>query len=72
VERVNEAEGDVARFLAVLKEYKRNPAVTRTRLYLETYEEVFTSEERIQLVDKNLKNFIPFKSLSEPMRGENQ
>jgi membrane protease subunit HflK len=72
VERVNEAEGDVSRFLAVLKEYKRNPAVTRTRLYLETYEEVFTSEERIQLVDKNLKNFIPFKSLSEPMTGENR
>jgi len=72
VERVNEAEGDVARFLAVLKEYKRNPTVTRTRLYLETYEEVFTSEERIQLVDKNLKNFIPFKSLSEPMTGGNQ
>jgi len=72
VERVNEAEGDVARFLAVLKEYKRNPAVTRTRLYLEMYEEVFSGEEKTQLVDKHLKNFIPFKSLSEPMTGENR
>jgi membrane protease subunit HflK len=72
VERVNEAEGDVARFLAVLKEYKRNPAVTRTRLYLEMYEEVFSGKENTQLVDKHLKNFIPFKSLSEPMTGENR
>jgi membrane protease subunit HflK len=72
VERVNEAEGDVARFLAVLKEYKRNPAVTRTRLYLEMYEEVFSGKEKTQLVDKHLKNFIPFKSLSEPMTGENR
>jgi membrane protease subunit HflK len=72
VERVNEAEGDVARFLAVLKEYKRNPSVTRTRLYLEMYEDVFAGKEKTQLVDKNLKNFIPFKSLSEPMTGESR
>jgi membrane protease subunit HflK len=72
VERVNEAEGNVARFLAVLKEYKRNPSVTRTRLYLEMYEDVFSGKEKTQLVDKHLKNFIPFKSLSEPITGENK
>jgi membrane protease subunit HflK len=72
VERVNRAEGDVARFLAVLKEYKRNPAVTRTRLYLEMYEYVFKAEEKTQLVDKNLRNFIPFKSLSGPLEGESR
>ena len=72
VERVNEAEGDVARFLQVLKEYKRNPAVTRTRLYLEMYEDVFAAGEKTNLIDKNLKNFIPFKSLSNEMKGESK
>jgi len=72
VERVNEAEGDVARFLQVLKEYKRNPAVTRTRLYLEMYEDVFAAGEKTNLIDKNLKNFIPFKSLSGEMKGESK
>jgi membrane protease subunit HflK len=72
VERVNKAEGDVARFLQVLKEYKRNPAVTRTRLYLEMYEDVFAAGEKTNLIDKNLKNFIPFKSLSDEMKGESK
>jgi membrane protease subunit HflK len=64
VERTNRAEGDVARFLNVLEEYTRNPNVTRTRLYLEMFEYVFAEEEDTDLIDKNLRNFIPFKSLS--------
>ncbi|AKJ63470.1 FtsH protease activity modulator HflK [Kiritimatiella glycovorans] len=39
-ERVNRAKGDTARFLAVLKEYKQAPSVTRRRLFVETMEEV--------------------------------
>ncbi len=64
VRRVNQARGDVARFEAVLAEYRRNPAVTRARLYYEMYEDVFAEEEGTELIDKNLQNFIPFKSLS--------
>lgn len=64
VERINRAEGDVARYLKVLEEYNRNPGVTRTRLYYEMFEEVFKETEGTHLIDKNLTNFIPFKSLS--------
>ena len=64
VNRVNRAEGDVARFSRVLDEYSRNPGVTRTRLYYEMYEEVFKDAENVDLIDKNLQNFIPFKGLS--------
>ncbi len=64
VERVNRAQGDVARFSKVLEEYNRNPQVTRTRLYYEMFEDVFKEVENTDLIDKNLKNFIPFKSLS--------
>jgi membrane protease subunit HflK len=63
VQRVNEAQGDVARFNRVLDEYSRNPGVTRTRLYYEMFEEVFKDQRGVELIDKNLKNFIPFKSL---------
>jgi membrane protease subunit HflK len=69
VERINKAEGDVARFLHVLEEYRRNPSVTRTRLYFEMYEHVFAEVEGTDLIDKNLKNFIPFKSLSDLGQG---
>ena len=66
VERVNKAQGDVARFNRVLDEYFRNPGVTRTRLYYEMFEDVFKDQRGVELIDKNLKNFIPFKSLAAP------
>jgi membrane protease subunit HflK len=69
VERVNRAEGDVARFLRVLGEYQLNPAVTRTRLYYEMFEDVFKDAEGTDLIDKNLNNFIPFKPLSNTIQG---
>ena len=38
--RINEAEGDVAAFSAVLQQYVKAPEITRTRLYLETMNEI--------------------------------
>jgi len=63
-ERVNLAKGDVARFLAVLGEYKKNPQVIRMRLYYEMFEDVFKNTDSTELIDKQLKNFVPFKSLN--------
>lgn len=65
VERVNRAEGDVARYLNVLAEYNRSPGVTRTRLYYEMFEAVFADADDVDLIDKSLRNFIPFKALTE-------
>ena len=55
----------MARFLAVLGEYRKNPQVTRLRLYYEMFEQIFKDVEDMDLIDKELKNFIPFKSLSK-------
>jgi len=64
IERVNRAKGDVSRFLAVYDEYRKSPEVVRTRLYYEMYDEVFGgAPEGTDLIDKNLSNFIPLKSL---------
>ncbi len=66
VERVNKAKGDVARFTSVYQEYKKAPAITRERLYLETMKEVFTSNDTT-LIDSNLDNMLPIKNL----KGDN-
>jgi len=62
-ERVNKANGDVARFKAVLAEYRRSPEVTRNRLYLEMVENVFKGQEGTDLIDKKLGSFLPLKTL---------
>jgi len=62
-ERVNKARGDVARFSSVYVEYRKAPEVTRERLYFEMIEQVFEGETSVELIDKELGNFIPFKSL---------
>jgi len=63
-ERENRAIGDVARFNSVYNEYRNNRSVTRTRLYIEMIEEVFGNKDQTDLIDKSLKNFIPFKGMS--------
>ena len=73
VERVNTAIGDVARFDEVLTQYRLDPRTTRTRLYYEMIEDVFAGEEQVQLIDRNLSNFIPLLNLSqEPLPGGQQ
>lgn len=64
-ERTNEALGDVARFNAVRVAYEKSPDVTATRLYIETMEDILSSENagEITIIDKNLENFLPIKSL---------
>lgn len=63
-ERVNKAEGDTARFNAVYAEYSKAPDITKRRLYLETLDTIFTNTDKLVIVDKNLKNFLPLKDLT--------
>ncbi len=44
------AEGDAARFAALLSEYQKAPRVTRDRLYIETLEQVMQSSSKV-LID---------------------
>lgn len=63
-ERINRAKGDVAKFNAVYDEYRRAPRVTRERIYLETMEEIFGSNVKPELIDSELKNVLPVKTLT--------
>jgi membrane protease subunit HflK len=64
-ERVNDARGDVARFVAVQAEYAKAPAVTRTRMYLETITKVLPQARRRIFIDDKVKGLLPLFSLQE-------
>jgi modulator of FtsH protease HflK len=72
--RVNEAEGDVAAFSAVLQQYIKAPDITRTRLYLETMEDVLPGTGPKIIIDDALRQLLPVLPLSnkpiEALGGE--
>lgn len=63
--RIARAEGDVAKFSAVLKEYRKAKGVTETRMYLETVEDILQNAEKIIVPDgKNNGNLINLLNLN--------
>lgn len=46
---ISQAEGEASRFVQVLTEYEKAPAVTRERLYIETVEAVLSSAPKVLL-----------------------
>ena len=49
---VAQAEGDAQRFKSVLTEYKKAPAVTRDRLYIETMQQVYQNVSKVMIDSK--------------------
>lgn len=62
-ERVNGAKGDVARFIAVLKEYEKAPEITRQRIYLETMNKVLPVMEKKYIIDEQSSGVLPLLNL---------
>ncbi len=56
---VNRAKGDSERFLLTLKEYRQAPEVTRTRIYIETMQELFGRFKNLTIVDEKVKGLLP-------------
>jgi membrane protease subunit HflK len=68
--RINEAEGDVAAFNAVLEQYLRAPEVTRTRIYLETLGDVLPQAGQAIIVDESVQQILPMLPFpSRPLEG---
>jgi modulator of FtsH protease HflK len=61
--RVNEAQGDIASFNAMLEQYTKAPEITRTRLYLETMSDVLPQTGQKIIIDDAMKNFLPLLQL---------
>jgi membrane protease subunit HflK len=60
--KIAEAQGEAARFLAVLAEYEKAPAITRKRLYLETMEAVLPDAEKL-VVEPGTAQVLPYLPL---------
>jgi membrane protease subunit HflK len=63
LERENNALGDARRFEAVYEEYRKAPAVTRKRLYLETMRELIPKMGRKVILDEKARAVLPLLSL---------
>jgi membrane protease subunit HflK len=63
--RVNRAQGDAARFLALYNEYTKAEDVTKRRLYLEALKEAFPKLGQTYIVDAEQKNVLPFLNLGQ-------
>ena len=64
LKRINEAEGDAARFNAVLTEYSKAPEVTRRRIYIETLQEVLPGLDSKIIVDEESQQILPLMHLN--------
>jgi membrane protease subunit HflK len=63
---VAEAKGQSARFLSVYDEYKKAPAVTRQRIYLETMEKILNGAEKLVYDGgANAQGVVPYLPLNE-------
>jgi membrane protease subunit HflK len=63
--RVKRAEGDVAKFKAMLAEYKKAKDVTRKRMYLETMEEILPDINKYIVPGGEGGNLLNFLNLNE-------
>ena len=66
------SEGDAARFTQLASEYKKAPAVTRDRLYLEAMESVMTGSRKVLVNSQNSNNmlYIPVDPKASPSSTE--
>ena len=65
VERVNNAQGDARRFEAFYEEYRKAPAVTRKRIYLETMGTLIPKAGRKLVLDEKARGVLPLLQLGD-------
>ncbi|MBU1196028.1 MAG: FtsH protease activity modulator HflK [Proteobacteria bacterium] len=63
IDRVNRAQGDAAKFMAVYKEYAKAKDVTKKRMYLEAMLEIFPKLGAKYIIDSDQKNMLPFLNM---------
>jgi len=72
-ERVNRAMGESARFTAVLEQYRSVPDVTRSRLYLETLNEILPEIGQVLMVQDGQMGPLPLLDVNRGgVRGQEE
>jgi len=64
---IAQAEGDAQRFIRVLDEYKKAPAVTRDRMYIDTMQQVYSNVTKVFVDSHNNSNllYLPLDKLMQ-------
>jgi membrane protease subunit HflK len=70
VERVNRAKGEAQRFVVTQQEYAKAPAVTRTRIYLETMTDVLPPAGKKVIIDEKARGVLPLLDLGRAEAGK--
>ncbi len=64
-ERIMIADGESKRFRALIEQYQKNPELVRSRMYLETMEQVLSGMDKI-ILDQNVNSgVVPYLPLQE-------
>ncbi|MBT3312913.1 MAG: FtsH protease activity modulator HflK [Desulfobacterales bacterium] len=63
LDRINRAEGEASKFTALYNEYAKAKDVTKRRLYLEMFIDVFPKIGQKYLIDSSQKNFLPLLNI---------
>lgn len=70
--KINQAKGEVARFNAMYTEYAKNKDITKTRMYLETIEEILPGVTvYVDSSEGGVQKLLPLKSFSEQVESTN-
>ncbi len=64
IDRVNRAQGNAARFMALYKTYATAKDITKKRLYLESMMEILPKLGSKYIVDEKQKNLLPFLNMN--------
>ncbi|QKX03017.1 FtsH protease activity modulator HflK [Wolbachia endosymbiont of Litomosoides sigmodontis] len=66
-EIINEAKGNANRFLSLYEEYKKNPSLVKSRIYLETMENIFNKVDKVVVTDdlKGMFSYLPLINLGK-------
>ncbi len=64
---VAQAQGDAQRFLEVLEEYRKAPAVTRERMYIDTMQQVYSNVSKVMIDARSNSNllYLPLDKLMQ-------
>jgi len=68
IERVNRARGEATRFTSIYEEYRKNPDVTRRRLYLETVADVLPRAGQKVIIDEAVRGMTPLLNMERVPR----
>lgn len=64
LDRVNRAQGDASLFNSIYEAYRLAPEITRTRMYLETMNEVLPKVQNKVIIDGDVKGLLPLLNLN--------